>query len=282
MDTKWKNRKKAISFMIFALGVTLTLWGIAGLMRDKPRGVALWQLGEILENDYQESGRFRGYIGKRLENLLAIAAGGVPENTWIYDNGDAYLAEGGSSYYYNYAYDDQYYDDYWNYIAEKESQIANLESLLDELDALQENYQEMLEDAEENPEAYSNELGIMSAQEMEACRKQLEEEIAACRSEAAEDGAQSQEGYDAFGRKKLSEEEKKEIAQKYHDTVKGDKNVLYSVSYDGKVLYANSDALSEESCMAAPEGKAAGREPAQMKGVCGTFRANIIFRRMKA
>ncbi|MCI8978126.1 MAG: hypothetical protein HFI99_14035 [Lachnospiraceae bacterium] len=257
MDTKWKNRKKAISFMIFALGVTLTLWGITGLMRDKPRGAALWQLGEILENDYQESGRFRGYIGNRLENLLAIAAGGVPENTWIYDNGDAYLAEGGSSYYYNYAYDDQYYGDYWNYIAEKESQIANLESLLDELDALQENYQEMLEDAEENPEAYSNELGIMSAQEMEACRKQLEEEIAACRSEATEDGAQSQEGYDAFGRKKLSEEEKKEIAQKYHDTVKGDKNVLYSVSYDGKVLYANSDALSAEGGMAAPEGKAA-------------------------
>ena len=109
MDTKWKNRKKAISFMIFALGVTLTLWGIAGLMRDKPRGAALWQLGEILENDYQESGRFRGYIGNRLENLLAIAAGGVPENTWIYDNGDAYLAEGVRSYYYNYAYDDKYY-----------------------------------------------------------------------------------------------------------------------------------------------------------------------------
>ena len=240
--------------MIFALGVTLTLWGIAGLMRDKPRGAALWQLGEILENDYQESGRFRGYIGDRLENLLAIAAGGVPENTWVYDNGiyygDAYLAEDyGYSYDYDddyyYTYDNKYYDDYRNYIAEKESQIANLESLLDELDALQENYQEMLEDAEENPEAYSNELGIMSAQEMEACRKQLEEEIAACRSEAAEDGAQSQEGYDAFGRKKLSEEEKKEIAQKYHDTVKGDKNVLYSVSYDGKVLYANSDALSD-------------------------------------
>ncbi len=190
----------------------------------------------------------------------------MPENTWVYDNGiyygDAYLAEDyGYSYDYDddyyYTYDNKYYDDYRNYIAEKESQIANLESLLDELDALQENYQEMLEDREENPEAYSNELGIMSAQEMEAYRKELEEEIAACRNEAAEDGAQSQEGYDAFGRKKLSEEEKKEIAQKYHDTVKGDKNVLYSVSCDGKVLYANSDALSAEGGMAALEGKAA-------------------------
>ncbi len=184
MDTKWKNRKKAISFMIFALGVTLTLGGITGLMRDKPRGAAFWQLEKILENDYQESERFRNYIGNRLGNLLSIAAGGVPEDTWIYDNGI-------------------YYDDYWNYIEE--------------------------------------------------------EKTAAYLSEGAQEGGWSQEDYDIFGRKKLSEEEKKEIAQKYHDTVRGDKNVLYSVSYDGKVLYANSDALKAEDGMAVPEGNAIGK-----------------------
>ena len=46
--------------MIFALGVTLTLWGIAGLMRDKPRGAALWQLGEILEMIIRKAGGFGG------------------------------------------------------------------------------------------------------------------------------------------------------------------------------------------------------------------------------
>ena len=39
MDTKWKNRKKAISFMIFFLGVSLAIGGFMGVLKDKPDGV---------------------------------------------------------------------------------------------------------------------------------------------------------------------------------------------------------------------------------------------------
>ena len=93
MDTKWKNRKKGISFIIFVLGVTLTLGSAAQIFRDKPSGVKIWQLNKMLEDDYQTTGKFRKYIANRLEIFLIMATGGRGlENQWLYYNYGGYPA----------------------------------------------------------------------------------------------------------------------------------------------------------------------------------------------
>ncbi len=76
MDTKWKNRKKAISFILFFLGISLALGSMADILRGKPAGVHFWQADQLLEDDYQESSQFRSYIASRLENFLIMATGG--------------------------------------------------------------------------------------------------------------------------------------------------------------------------------------------------------------
>lgn len=52
----------------------------------------------------------------------------------------------------------------------------------------------------------------------------------------------------------LTEEQHKEIAQKYHDSIKGDHNLLYAISYDGKLLYTNSEEFASDGSLTPPEG----------------------------
>ncbi|MCI9071297.1 MAG: HAMP domain-containing histidine kinase [Lachnospiraceae bacterium] len=56
----------------------------------------------------------------------------------------------------------------------------------------------------------------------------------------------------------LTEEQRREqyrkAARQYHDSIKQDENLLYSISYDGKVLYANSELLPQEDKLTPPEG----------------------------
>ncbi|MCM1134252.1 MAG: HAMP domain-containing histidine kinase [Clostridium sp.] len=206
MDTKWKNRKSAVSFIIFFLGVSLTLGGIAGLIKDKPSGARLWQFDKLLQNDYQQSVRFQNYMEGQLENFLSMATGGIPNDIWEYDMG--ILDEYGISYddyYYNggfyegdYGYDDYYGDGGYD-------------------------------------EPY--EYGDGSYEEVEAY-------------EGGYDRGYYEERWER-GRRALTEEERKKIAESYHDKIRGDKNLLYSVSYDGALLYSNSDALDADGGMMA-------------------------------
>lgn len=56
----------------------------------------------------------------------------------------------------------------------------------------------------------------------------------------------------------LTDEERaqqcQKIAQQYHDSIKKDQNLLYSIAYDGKVLYSNSELLPTDGQLTAPEG----------------------------
>ena len=73
MDTKWKNRKKGISFMIFFTGASLTLGGTVSLLQNLPGDFSWKYPDRALQDDYQQSSRFRGYISGRLETFLAMA-----------------------------------------------------------------------------------------------------------------------------------------------------------------------------------------------------------------
>ncbi len=193
MDTKWKKRKKIISFIMFFLGVSLSLGSFAEILRLKPAGVRIWQLDRMLEDDYQESRRFREYVERRLEDFLLMAAGG--DGLWGIWGYDGYL------------YEDFGYGG-WNLPTQ------------------------------------AVEGDLLEAGQLEG----IQSELGVCQEEM--------ESYPEFAeqRKPLTDEQKKNLAQKYHENIKGDKNLLYTVSYDGKVLYGNSETLMEEGIPSVPEG----------------------------
>ena len=89
MDTKWKNRKNTVSFLIFFLGISLMAAGLGGIWRDKPSDRKLQELPLIVEENYQHSSRFREHISGVLETFLAIEAGRDSQWTyglgWVYD-----------------------------------------------------------------------------------------------------------------------------------------------------------------------------------------------------
>ena len=178
---------------MFFLGVSLSLGGFAEILRLKPASVRIWQLDRMLEDDYQESRRFREYVERRLEDFLLMAAGG--DGLWGIWGYDGYL------------YEDFGYGG-WNLPTQ------------------------------------AVEGDLLEAGQLEG----IQSELGVCQEEM--------ESYPEFAeqRKPLTDEQKKNLAQKYHENIKGDKNLLYTVSYDGKVLYGNSETLMEEGIPSVPEG----------------------------
>nr|WP_300836394.1 HAMP domain-containing sensor histidine kinase [uncultured Acetatifactor sp.] len=271
MDTKWKNRKKAISFLLFFLGVSLTLGSMADILRRKPAGVHIWELDRLLEDDYQESARFRAYVAGRLEDFLIMATGG--EGLWGirgYEDDACY----GSGKWYDggYGYGDSGFlseavradllEEQAEFSVEDSGSASGMsaEELADWLESLremQEGCQELL-DAMDNAEDSAS---------MEAFRSGLEVYRAEMGHlmEALEDNLP--DGLSREQRKPLTEEQKQKIAGKYHDSIKGDKNLLYAVAYDGKVLYSNSDLLG-----AAPgSGEAQDSQSKAAEGISTAF-----------
>ena len=63
--------------------------------------------------------------------------------------------------------------------------------------------------------------------------------------------------YEDFKDQNDSEEQlakkRKENAQRYHDSIKGNKNLLYSVLYDGQVLYTNAESVGADGSIQASE-----------------------------
>ena len=205
MDTKWKNRKKIVSFLIFFLGISLSLGSIAGLFRAKPYGVRIWQLNRLLEDDYQQSESFRAYVVNRLDNFLILATGGEGLwYTWGYDNN----VYNGVYYDNGYSYDSVYRD----YFEDYEYSYAG-ENVIE-----QEDVREDIRKGRNTGEAFS-------------VPDQEKEQV-----------------------KRLTDEQKREIAMRYHDSIKGDKNLVYTIAYDGEVLYSNADLLSENGTPVAPDG----------------------------
>ena len=265
MDTKWKKSKKIISFIIFFLGVTLTLDGITGILRYKPFNVPVWQVETLLEEDYQQSERFRQYIANRLENFLIMATGGDGlGGIWGYDNGRYYGGGYDGGYYYGDYYSDYY--DYYNYYGYPDygypeddgSDSSGLTGVTDRgLSLSEQDY--YLEAMQELEDAYSETLkmiresGSLTSEELEAYEDTLD---------------YYQDTIDEYQRlldkqqddrpiqniKPLSEEQKKKLAQKFHDSIKGDLNLLYTIVYEDKVLYSNSDLLGADGSPDTPEG----------------------------
>ena len=242
MDTKWKNRKNAISFIVFLFGVSLTMGSLAGILRDKPAGVRLWQTERLFEGDYQQNYRFQDYITGRFWSFLTMAVGGDLERSWGYD-GDVYW----DGYYYS-GYDGGPLSE-GGWTDEWQAYQDNLEAMNDTYDEMTDTYEEMEQEWERIQEENAHDEAETYRQGMESYREEME----ALREES--EAYQNEMGISRdHGRNEPSDEEKKKTAQKYHDRLKGDKNLLYTISYDGKTLYANSQLLTPDGKMTAPKG----------------------------
>ncbi len=266
MDTKWKNRKRIISFLVFLLGVSLTLGSLADILRKKPGNVNVWELDRVLARDYQEEARFRAYVEDRLQDFLIMATGGEGLwGFWGYEDG-TYYGDG-----YGYRFHGEYGYGYSEFLSEAlqeeivEQQDASLTgtisgeelaNYLESLKSMQEGYLELLDvmDNEEDSkarEAFRAELEIYQ-DEMRNLMESLENYLP-----NRLPGEQI---------KPLTDEQKQKIAAKYHDSIKGDRNLLYTIAYDGKVLYGNydfsgtgSDSGKEQDSASAGQSDSAGR-----------------------
>ncbi|MCM1058443.1 MAG: HAMP domain-containing histidine kinase [Firmicutes bacterium] len=201
MDTKWKSIRKVLSFIIFFLGVSLTLGNLAGVIRRMPDKTGEWASGSLLEEDYQRTDDFRQHISNRLENFLSIAVNGCPVGYRYYDA----------------------YDTYYTYSYEGSAAYAG------EMSAVED-------------------LGLTQGTDILIPQEWWEEE-------EPEDPLTEEE------REKSIEEQKARIArqnkrltEEYLEGMKEDKSLLYSIYYDGELLYSNTDALAADDSMQAPEG----------------------------
>lgn len=81
MDTKSKKWKVILSFACFFFGVSLLLCSIGPAVQMARRGGEAWGVRDVFSDDYQDTQAFRNEISNRLEQLLAMAAGG-PVDSW--------------------------------------------------------------------------------------------------------------------------------------------------------------------------------------------------------
>lgn len=221
MDTKWKNIRNVLSFIIFFLGVSLTLGNLSGLIRRMPGKISDWISGKLLEDDYQRSSDFRQHISGRLENFLSIAISGCPAYWGYYDNYNTYYTE---------------LENYWNNIAVAgDLQVTQYAGSTYSYDW---DYREAWKDW------YYNEYGELVPVPLPA---ELEEE--------------SDKRLTEEEKEKLKKEQEERIARQnqrmtemYFEAIADDKNLLYSIYYDGKLLYSNTDLLGVSGSVQVPEG----------------------------
>ncbi len=231
MDTKWKSIKKIFCFMVFFLGVSLTVWNASSLLQNMPDRQPSWEIGSPLENDYQQTWRFQNYITNRLENFLSIAVNGCLDD-WYY-------------------YASEYYDGSW-YVGE-EAYTLREDMGVNEATAVLGMESWEGDDWDYGDWDYGDwDYGDWGYDDWDYWYM---------------DGYQWYERYqemDPKERESLTEEQERRIellerraqraVERYFADMEGDLNLLYSISYDGKLLYSNSELLVADGSMQMPEG----------------------------
>ncbi len=225
MDTKWKKRKAKISFICYFLGLSLLLGSVLNIVwLWKGEGFSWQKLGAVFEHelfaegkeDYQKKDSFREEICSRLEIFLTMATGGAFSGTYVGNrfvpnrvNVTLQVTEDGSGFVWEKGTD--------AYIIGNITQIRPEESTVGEI-------------TDENGVAYYD-FGVWS-QDAWLYLDNWEEYL--------EKGDYTSGEKAAFrDQRKRLEEEWKEAAQEYHETIRGDKNLLYGIYNEGNLLYTN-------------------------------------------
>ncbi len=207
MDTKWKSIKKILSFAVFFLGVTLTLWNLPGMLRRMPAKLFSRDSAEGWETDYQQSRRFRQHISNRLEDFLSIAINGCPTYGDYYNGYSA----GEAAYY---------------------EELAQLQEEIGEALVTEGTAAGIPLEYEDPEERWYREYGWYGWEE----------------------GEEDPEGNLTEEEKERLQKRKEKLTRNYFSGMEEDKNLLYSISYDGKLLYSNADLIQGDGTVQVPEG----------------------------
>ena len=76
MDTKWKKSKVAVGFLCFLLGVSLLLEGGLYFWSSLSSSSSRQWLKDSFQADWQDTQEFRNFVCARLQNFIAMGAGG--------------------------------------------------------------------------------------------------------------------------------------------------------------------------------------------------------------
>lgn len=225
MDTKWRKNKKTVSFAAFVLGWTLIIVNLIPVIAVCRRiGGSLFE-GPVYQ--YQTSSEFRGAVSDRLMRLLAVATEGKSGQFY-----NAVLPE-----YYGYIDAQETYDKILN-----DAALAQENMTQDVLESVEEAVaQEAVTEAEyADYQAYleeqSRHYNEMAMAEMGLDPDDYYDDDAAdYYYEYADDYADSYYGYD------FSDEKSRDA---YMADIAPNKNILYAVAKQGKLLYTNIESLA--------------------------------------
>ncbi len=207
MAIKLKKWKQLINFGTFFLGVSLTVTG-AGQLADRFFGYGSPENpAEVFEQDYQKTEEFRWRMESKFSDFLSMATG--DEVGWAYGSGGAWYDYGFASY-----------EDYLAACYDGEVREAVAGSWWGSTDSVvQEATREYLSEAEASYSEIPDEWFELEVQEDEDAGRRLS------------DGMEEKE------RRELA----KAAADRYHEAIREDKNLLYRISCDGKELYSNME-----------------------------------------
>lgn len=210
MGIKWKKCKTVCGILAFVTGMTMLVVHLI------PASALFAAFGmDIFDGraaDYQESREFRDLISGRLSDLLSVATGGKSFSTYGFSEGYGYDSVADSYVVYSYP---EYYDEY-----QKDVDTAQ-EAVVEESPAV-------------SVEDFGGNLGEYNA--YMAQQQAHDREVAAEYTYDGMDGYDGDSGY--YGYKSLDE---------YMETMAQNRNILYAVFYQGKLLYSNIEGYEEEA-----------------------------------
>ena len=207
MATRSKRFRPFFSFLCFFLGVALLLLSVGPAVTLWRTAQNAYGLQDILRSDYQQTRAFRSQLTHRLEQLLAMGAGG-PVNRWAYSWDGGWYEDDG------WGYDEWGWADEWGCWSD---------SLVEEL-----NEAALLEGSD--PVLYL----------YDTPRAGFKAEAKAGENGAGEDAEAADPEKELEQRRKVQQQEWQRQAQAFHELIAPDLNLLYAVSRDGKLLYTNA------------------------------------------
>lgn len=211
MGTKWKKCKIICGFLAFAVGLSMLIVHLVP-------AAALFAVFGIdvfgqQPADYQKSEEFRNLISGRLSDLLGVATGGKTFSASDLHEGYGY--DSVNDVYTSYSYTEDY-DRYLN-----EAAIAQEETVVEESPAMSlenfggsiDDYLEYLAEQQAHYEEIATEYGVASADEYN-------------------------DYYGHYGYESLDD---------YMADMARNRNILYAVVYQGRLLYTNIEGYEEKA-----------------------------------
>lgn len=226
MDIKLKKSKLIVSFVAWFSGGTVVLGGLFALMVEASCYYPYFetQIREALTEDYQETREFRGKMSEYLNNFLSMSVNGP-------------------AYYTDYHYDTDYG---FSYGTDSSEDISYEAVAAEEAESQEIAFEGLAETAAK--------AATETAAETETVTETAEESVLI--EEVNDHAFKNVNRVDEYADKTLIEEAlNKKDAEVYHNSIKSNRNMLYTIAGKDEILYTNEESLGlYDESFTLPEG----------------------------